>query len=258
MHPQSASSESDAFSIRVLPCAEPAEAVLVPFSAFPPPQHEREVRVDFVHRLGAALRSRWSLESEMFLYIPRLNRGGGNAMLAARAKDWSPKQGLGVWPSREPPKLWTKEEFMDLNLGQQLRPLMDTVFHITRKAAQREVAESLRGLGSLLEFLLPAGDTDFFKRSKNLLQPTLKEPAFQSYKLLVPLLDAAAIDGATFDQLSRWMCGARAYVWESDEDHGTLVLSLAPLAAVLESLGARRLPESPGEWLVPAAQTARR
>lgn len=258
MSPQSASSESNGFSIRKLLCAEPAEAVLIPFSAFPPSPHEREVRVDFMQRLVAALRSRWSLDSEMFLYIPRLNRGGGNAMLAAHAQQWSPKQGLGVWPNRESPKLWTKEEFMALNAGDQLRPLMDTVFHITRKAAQREVAESLRGLGAMLEFLLPAGDTEFFKRSKTLLSPMLKEPAFQVFKLQVPLLDAAAIGGAAFDQLSRWLCGARAYIWESEEDHGTVVLSLAPLAAILESLGARRLAEAPGEWLVPAASAARR
>jgi hypothetical protein len=257
MHPQSASSESSGFSIRILHCPEPAEAVLIPFSAFPAPPHELETRCDFVNRLTATLRSRWSLESEMFLYIPRLNRGGGNQKVAAHAQAWSPKQGLGVWPSREPPKLWTKEEFMDLNLGQQLRPMMDTVFHITRKAAQREVAESLRGLGALLEFLLPAGDQDFFKRSSSLLFPMLKDPAFQMFKLQVPLLDGAAIGGARFDQLSRWLCGARAYVWESEEDHGTLVLSLAPLAPVLESLGARRLAEAPGEWRVPLAHPVR-
>jgi len=257
MHPQSASSESNAFSIRALPCAAPAEAVLIPFSAFPAPRNELETRGDFVQRLVAALRSRGTLESELFLYVPRLHRGGANQKVAAHAQDWSPKQGLGVWPSREPPKLWTKEEFMALNPGDQLRPLMDLVFHITRKTAQREVTESLRGLGAMLEFLMPAGDADFFKRSKNLLQPMLKEPVFQSFKLLVPLLDAAAIEGAEFDQLSRWLCGARAYVWESDGDHGTLILSLAPLAPLLESLGARRLPDAPGEWRVPLAQPVR-
>ncbi|HUA17666.1 MAG TPA: hypothetical protein VMB25_02910 [Bryobacteraceae bacterium] len=255
MHPRSASSETGGFSIRELPCAAPAEAVLIPFSAYPAPRGELETHGDFVHRLVATLRSRWSLESEMFLYIPRLNRGGGNRTLAAHAQAWSPRQGLGVWPSREPPKLWTKEEFMALDPGQAPRPLRDTVFHITRKGAQREVADSLRGLGSLLEFLLPAGDADFFKRSKTLLQPMLKDPAFQMFKLQVPLLDAAAIAGAAFDQLSRWLCGARAYIWESEEDHGTLVLSLAPLPAILESLGARRRPEAPGEWLVPAARS---
>jgi len=257
MNPASATSESSAFSIRMLPCAAPAEAVLIPVSVFPPPPHERDTRAGFVRGLVDAMRVRWTLEPEMFLYLPRLNRGGGNAILAAHAQDWSPKQGLGVWPGREPPKLWTKEEFMALDPGQQLRPLMDMVFHITRKSAQRAVDESLRGLGSMLEFLMPAGDKDLFKRSKNLLEPMLKDPAFQSFKLLVPLFDAKAIGGAAFDQLSHWLCGARAYVWESEEDHGIVVLSLAPLAGILESLGARRLPDSPGEWQVARGRPTR-
>jgi hypothetical protein len=241
--------ETGKLTLRTIACTPPSSALLVPVSDFPASKDDASVL--FVRQLSAALRMQFALDSELFFHVPNLARGGANKILSAHGREWAPRQGLGVWPSRGAPKPWTKEEFMSLDAGQQPRPIMDNVFQVSKKEAIREADESMRGFGSMIEFLVPFGDRDFFKRSKELLFPKLDDPMFRVFKFYIPMLDAEAVGAATGFLLERWMCGARAMIRESPDDKGFLVVSLAPLGQVLESIGAISPRDPQGEWTIP-------
>ena len=150
--------------------------------------------------------------------VPRLQRN---------ARAWMPEIGLGIWPHRGSPTLWSRQEFEDTPVG-KLRPLMHKVFRI--QPDPRAVAsawEEYLGSGVLVR----CGVKDpsrFYQEAMDNFQPTITEPALKSFPLYAPLLEGAALKDASSDQLAQWLCGAEAYARESAEDEGLFLLCPMP------------------------------
>ena len=233
-------------SARFLPCPEPASALLFPVSGYPVPEAERKESLQAMISLSRAFAMQ-GLSSEMFIHIIPSKNPAVGALISPNGRDWMPRPGLGVWPARRPPAMWTKEDFENLEPG---RPPQGAVFPTFRISAPGEARERARatiyGTGAVLEVLTRDSGDVLVERGTQLLLPTIQEPAYRSFPFYLPLLDAAALANVPYDKLQAWLCGASVYLRESIDDGGLLLVSLPPVRPVLESLGITPEPLPPG------------
>ncbi len=247
-----ANSPTNRIRARLLACPAPAGAILLPCSAFPVPAQERDGLLRLFAALSRALLLRSKAQAHTFLHVSSGKNPEAGGLFSPHAKRWMPELGFGVWLGREPPSLWTRADFENVEPGDRLRPLAELVFRVTTDDAAKDHARSvLFGTGSVIEVHTRDDGEAFARRGTQLLLPTIHDASFKSYPYHFPLIDAGALAAASFAQLQAWLCGAGAYLGESIDDGGVLVLSLESLRPALEQLGANPAPDSPGGWLIP-------
>lgn len=240
-------------ALRPVRLASPWDAVLLPVSVFPVLPAEIAPVKQFLQRLVPALSHGRLLTSEVVIQISQLHLGDGHVRMTAHGKDWLPMPGLGVWPDREPPTLWTPEYFASLGVGETPRPVMNVVLRVTTTPEARESARNIMlGLATVLQILTPDDSDTFLKKAKAALHPAIKDPAFTSFPFYVPLLDSKSLAKATAAQLDSWFCDASVYIRESVEDAGVLIASREPLGPILQGLGGKLQPDPDAEWRIPA------
>lgn len=181
---------------------------------------------------------------QVLLQFDRLRPGEDVALLRQNARVWLPDIGLGVWPHREAPRLWSRDEFIDTPM-EELRPLMHRIFRVDADpAATRSAWETMLGLGIIR---IASHDLDaFYQRAMDCFLPRIEEPSFQSFPFYLPLLEARTLEKATSDDVLSWLDGVDAYMRESSEDGGLLmVLHVAPeryFQKLLDDDGGTNLP----------------
>ncbi len=228
------------------------QAFLLPLSAFPTPEEELAAARQWLQKLSAAFVRQQKLTAEVFIQMDRLHLGDGVDRFCDHAVKWLPASGLGVWPDREPPTLWTDDEFKNLGEGEQPRTFMYQVFHIGGPSEAREQARDVMlGLGTVLEMLTADETGALLKKCRDLLLPPIQDRAFKNFPLYVPLLEGRSVAEASAEQLDAWTCGASVYIRESNEDHGILLLSKEPLDSILEAIGCERDGGKEASWRIP-------
>jgi hypothetical protein len=223
------------------------EAWFLRVSDFPAAEPEREVVKSFVGRFVSTLAKEYGLSSEVFIQFAGLKRPCSETF-STHAREWMPATGLGVWPDREPPRLWTKEDFFDLEPGQLPKPIMYKVFRVKPCT---DAPELMAGSGTVLHIMIQDGPEGFFKRAMDLLLPPIQQRAFRGFRFYIPLLERKSVEGAKPEQLESWFCGASAYIRESIEDKGILIASRQPLSPILEELGGKFEKEPERAWKMP-------
>ena len=150
---------------------------------------------------------------------------GGAQKLSANGRAWLPVTGLGVWPGREPPRLWTRGDFEDREFGQPLPTLMHTMFHVSAGAKPSDEARDLMiGSGTVVYTLLEKDVAEYHAAMHALLLPPIQEEALRGHPFYVPLLEATSLSNIQPEVLDAWMGPARVYIRESVEDRGVLVV----------------------------------
>jgi len=231
--------------------SRPWEAVFLPVSAFPIPAEKMAPLRKLVGACRQAFLKRGQLPSEVFLQTNRLGKLG-SARLVRHAREWMPELGLGVWPDQPPPVLPSSADFEDLGPEEKLRPTIYEVMKITGEASTKQLAmAAMLGTGAVVEAVTPAGGEAFLAQTKALLLPPIKEPGFRRYPFYIPILERKTLESARPEQLDKWFCGASAYIRESVQDKGVLIVSREPLTPLLERLGGefRKTPEP--QWRIP-------
>jgi hypothetical protein len=228
---------------------DPWSGFLLKISGFPTPVTELAGAREFLKKVMTLLLKRDGGVVETFIQFTQLHVGDGARRFADRARGWLPRQGLGVWPDREPPHSWTIEELRDLLPDEKIRPLMDIVLRICSHGKEEEARDAMLGIGTVLQFVVPDREA-FISAARNLLLPPITDPSYKCFAFYVPMLQTASIM-ANERQLETWMCGARVYIRESPEDQGILMLARAPLDDVLLQSGAIRASSQDDEWSVP-------
>lgn len=232
--------------LQQLALAEPWQGALLHLSCFPTPEEELLPVRDFLRRLVGKLRGAASLET--FIQFRSLHLADGSSRVSSNGRAWMPAMGLGVWPDREPPTRWTMEELRDLMPGDKVRPLMNIVLRVTTSLEAREQARNaMLGMGTILQLVTLSENGDFLSAARALLKPSIKDPSYTSFPFYVPLLEAKSVLHAQASQLDAWLCGANAYIRESPEDSGILIVSKS-LQAILHSIGAVETKIGSGEW----------
>jgi hypothetical protein len=210
--------------------AEPWEAYLLSVSGFPIPEPERARILQFVATLVDVLEKAHAFRSVVFFQANHLHLEDAHQRLHRNARTWLPEMGVGIWPDRGPVRPWTRDEFEELEPGDEMRPVIDQVFQVTASVSERRNAwASMIGVGTVVLMLTPGTEPDLVKRANQLLTPLAQHPAFPSFRLHAPLLDTRSIDRAGVADLEEWTCGATCYIRESVEDKGILFLFRAPV-----------------------------
>ena len=226
------------------------EAWLVPVDRFPIPPEERAGVQNFVDRLVALVCLHEKLTPEFFLQFNQLHHENGPRRLSEHGRTWMPQLGLGIWPDRDPPTLWTAEEFRELAPGEVIRPLMHQVFRITEATARRTARNAMFGTGVALELLVREGDGELIQRTTQFLLLKIEEPSFRGFEFYVPLLDCKSLEGVAGDVLDNWLCGAQFYVRESPEDAGVLIISSFPLVSAWREMHLTQV-QGGKSWMLP-------
>ncbi len=151
-------------------------------------------------------------------------------ILQENARSWQPEIGLGVWLDREPPTLWSKEEFLAAAPG-TLRPVMYRVFRIQSDPVEQAAAwQRLLGSGVLMRIVATRPNA-CVEGATEYLQPRIHEPSLTSFPFFVPLLTEAALKEPHWIYAGgpeAWLPEMDGYIRESAEDGGLLILARQP------------------------------
>ncbi len=227
------------FTAQALEAPTSWQAWLVPAGgAHPMPENAAKPVRSFVERIAQALVGQYPLKLESFLQVNELHLGDGADLVQEHGVDWMPSIGLGIWPDREPPKPWTRDDFEQLEVGQTVRPLMHQVVRLGGEpAARRHARTVMLGKGSYLELMIERDGDAMLARFQQALGDKLVDPMFKGFPFVCPLLDAAGVKSAKPDDLERWLAGAHLYARDSPEDKGLLLVSKHPLDDIFKALG---------------------
>lgn len=184
-----------------------------------------------------------------FLQYNQLHLGGAGTLLAERGKDWMPSWGLGYEPHKPPPTLWTRDEFLNLDVGEMPRPMMHQLFQITTGETQIvKAAGELGGLGSLLLTRAPNPIADVLRQSKARFQPLIHEMSLKNFAWYLPLFDLNALQTAANDAMREWACGLTFYLRESPEDKGVIVAVVEQVDSLFKAIGAKQENKQLWSW----------
>jgi len=233
-----ASTVNPAIPLRRLQMAA-GEGYLLPVTKFPIPEQEFSQVRDFFQKLQTELASRWDLSLEVFIQLEQFEDDEPREVFYRHAQQWIPEVGLGVWPDREPPRVWTLEEFTQCALANKRpRPLMFQVFQITGSPQARiEAHERLAEFGALVEYLTDEDPELLLQRTTAALLPAIQDPTYTCFPFYVPLLEVKTLVGATTETLETWIGQNSVYIRESFEDCGILIASLLPIEQIVIACG---------------------
>lgn len=239
-------------TLSTIQVSAPFEGYLLPVSGFPMLQTEVLPLLDFLRDLGRIANVGKSLEVfiQAAQLVPKEMGGTSAAILSQHGRDWIPKLGLGIWPDRPAPSLWTPKDFEDLAPGEKPRRLMYQVLRITKSIEARENArDTLLGLGTVLQIICSAPDA-FLEKMRSTFLKSITEPSFSCFSFYVPLFEANTLSRASASDLESWMGGASVYVRESAEDKAILLLAAESLVPILRKLGAQFQAEPHPTWVI--------
>ena len=235
--------------LKRIPVAPPWEAVLLPFSGFPADEKEAKSARDFLQEFTAVAARNFPLCPEVFLQLGHLKNASRH--FAKNGSAWQPELGLGVWPDREPPTLWTKADFVDLDVGEFPKPLMYKVLRVGAQSGRESARNVMLGTGAVLQIMVPTKIEVFFDKAKELLLAGIAERSLRVFPFYVPLFEIKSITNRKPEQLDCWFCGASIYIRESREDKGVLIVASSALMTLLEALGAKPARGQDTGWELP-------
>lgn len=223
----------------------------LPVSLFPMPEAELPVARSFVQKLITAFENEHKLQLETFVQVTELHQGNGVDRLSRNGAKWIPAIGLGVWPDRPVPGLWTVEMVQELKVGENPPTSFFNVFRVTAQgmAIRREACDTMLGLGSILFTMNPGGSEEYLSRTRQVLFPLLPPPIYTSFPFYVPMFDASSLRNASEQQLDTWCCGSSLYVRESHND-GAILIAMNSADRVMNRLECQPDPDTVGTWIV--------
>lgn len=248
-HSVNTASKGKTLQLQEIPWKHEGTALLLPVSGFPIPEPELARIREFLQGLSDRVIAKSRLSLEIFVQLAQLSLADGARRFSAHAPNWQPEMGLGVWPDREPPSLWAKEDFLNLGPGEKPRRVTYHVFRVTALPSRAEARDVMFGLGTVIQIMTRDDSPSLLRAAREVLLPMIKEPAFRSFSYYAPLLDRNSLTAATAQQVQAWFCGSSLYIRESFEDTAILIASLQPLDTVLSEMGGQPSGDSAGNWL---------
>ena len=224
---------------RRMTAPDPWEAALLPTGTLPAELEEVPTWSAQVAKVEAALLSLNGINRQLLLQVWKLGPRHGAEILETNAGPWWPQAGLGVWPDREPPRSWNEAMLNDAmaNALNQEEVRLASYKLLALKTAgeeQERAVELLRGHGALLQMFASDMFSEVQARGREIFLPLMVENRFRKARFFLPLLDCRTLETARDgEELGRWLCGARAYLRESAEDRGVMLIADQPLASLI-------------------------
>jgi hypothetical protein len=240
-------------SVFLRPLTEEADAVsafLLHVSAFPVPEPEIATVGRFVQGFMDTVVSEWKLSLELFIQYTQLHRGDGATRLSRHARQWMPKMGLGIWPDREPPRYFKREDFEELMPGDSLKPPLYKVFRVTATDARENACATMLGLGTVLALAIPGDGATLLSRTQVVLTAAIAPGSIRSFRFYVPLLEGKSFQSTQRAQIEEWLCGSCVYIRESVEDQAILIAASQSILPILKGMGASYSPGPDPGWRI--------
>lgn len=243
--------QSRAFELVPSLTPQPWEAFILPVEGFPLPEAQRRHLRGFIHQLVSSLTLRHQFTPTTWIEMSQIHHDDGSRILAANARAWKPQMGLGVYPDREPPRLWTKNDFLDRAWDEPLPDFLLTVSQITDQQRAEDARDTMLGRGVVSLLLLEKPAEAFVAETKAVLLPRIQEEAFCCYPFYLPLLRGSSLRQANSESLFQWLSCAAVYVRECFDDREILFLSRVPLQPHFKAIGMRSTvaTEGSGSWV---------
>ena len=192
----------------------------------------------FVGAIETFLSVDCDLQGQTFLQSWRLATEGTAAMYEAHIARWLPSVGMGIFPNRRAPTRMTRETAMDAAAAMFARQPADLpayrLMHVSGTGdAPAHALQTLLGQGIVQRLWTPDAWPATRQLGKDAYLPRITEASLRRAAFHMPVLELAAFTSdTTAQQVDGWMCGAHAYLRESEEDGGLLLLSRRDLIPV--------------------------
>ena len=227
-----------AIFLRPLIQEDSLEVYSLSVSNFPMPDSEMAAVGNFLRKLLNVVVTEWAHKLEVFLQYNQLYRGDGTARFTRNALQWRPKMGLGVWPDREPPRYYKREDFEELMPGESLNPMLYKVFRVTAAGARQPACEAMLGLGTVLAVAIPPDGGSVLNNAKRILGQSIEPGSIPSFPFYIPLLECKSLKSADTQGIKTWLCGSSLYVRESVEDQAILIAASQSVLPILKTMDA--------------------
>ncbi len=224
--------------IRQLPREHQFYSYLLGGIMYPLKGDDRTIYLELLAKLLAVLDARFPCTRETLLHFWMMHFDAASKQLSKNGRDWQPLFGLGVWPHKPPPAVWTVDEFEATVPGDFPRPPVVMLVRLKGPpAGVANVPALLGGRGALL-FAGIAGDSEpHYRACEDYFQTFIHEPLQKAYPFHFPLFDGSTLQATSAEVAGILLGRVRYYLRESAEDKGLLAIAPEPLDAVFRELG---------------------
>jgi hypothetical protein len=216
----------------------PWQAVLLHLPDLPLKQDLRAGVCEIMEKVIRHQQEAASLQVATWLLLDQLHKDGAVHALSRNGRYWMPDFGLGIWPDRQPPRMYEDRDFLDLEYGAAFPKMMHSV---AKAGAAEESAlhawRTMFGTGSTILTLARGPSQQLLEAMHEPLLSLIHDEAFRSFPWYFTLLGRNALSQASGDLLNRWLGPVSFYMRESEEDNSLLLVSCVGLMAALGAAG---------------------
>ena len=215
------------------------------------PQHSN-ISISWIRQLmkSSSLRSP-NLSANLFLQYNQLHLGRAGYILGEQGAKWLPQVGLGVWADDPSPRLWRREDFTELGIGERPRPLMNQLFRIDSRATAEGI-DLFWPSGSVLVCLTEQMFDNLSPRFADHFLARIEEPLLRCFRYYLPLLRTSAIPLIQEAHTAPWLDGLTLYIRQSPEDGGIFIYDQGRLETAYHAMGFEPSRQDEGIWVLSA------
>ncbi|HLJ88288.1 MAG TPA: hypothetical protein VKZ53_15825 [Candidatus Angelobacter sp.] len=213
------------------------EVYFIPTSFNVAPESYDALRL-FLERVVAHFTGTLGCNHEGFIQLVRFRPQEVVHRFSDNARKWLPQMGMGVWPDREPPRMWTSKDIENMDPQTGMPTLLYTVFRITAQGnARLDAMHTMAGTSCALQVFSQLETKKLMDYLKEVSLEFIRDRVFRVFPWYVPLLSLTGLKDPVSPVTLRILQNIRLYVRESVEDGGILIVSREPLEDLLPSLG---------------------
>jgi hypothetical protein len=197
---------------------------------------------EFLGRLVSYFTTRLECDHESFIQIGTTANSDATRLFSENAREWVPETGLGVWPHRPAPRIWTMQDMEDLDPNSGMPTLLHSLFRVTADANVRLAAmTTMVGTGCGIQIVSRAESAALLRDLKELFLGFIQDRVFRIFPWYVPLIERAVLIEPLEPLVASAMRGISLYIRESSEDGGILIISPQPLSDIFTQLGCKQI-----------------
>jgi hypothetical protein len=200
----------------------------------------------FLERLVSHFTARLGCSHESFIQMSQLREQATTRLFADNARKWIPETGLGIWPHRPPPRMWTIEDMEDMDPNSGMPTLLHSLFRVTTDAnARLDAMSTMVGTGCGLQLVSYVEGSVLLRNLKELFLHFIQDRVFRIFPWYVPLLERAGLIDPMQLLTASAMRDISLYIRESPEDGGIVIVSAQPLEELFPGMGGQQVEYEP-------------
>ncbi len=226
------------WKVRLFPSDGHWHCASIKVSGFPLRPSPKEDLRNMLWSTVQAVRSPQTLQLSVCLLMDSLHKDGAVHALSRHGARWLPDFGLGLWPDREPPRMYEENDFLDLEFGAEMRRLMHSVVHISSEDEESvtHAWKTMFGTGSTVLALSNQTTDEILNHMRTAALGKIQDENFRGFPWYFSLIGCNAIEAGP-DLFDTWLGPVEFYLRESEEDSSIVLLGRSDFTPALEAAG---------------------